>query len=303
MNDQADSTAPRDAGAPQKPANPNSLRAWLKRLVKPRNGEASALDVIEGLIETEAEGEDALSADERALLGNILELRGLSVEDVMIPRADIVAVESDACLAEVVAVATREGHSRMPIYNETLDDASGMVHIRDLLPWTNRADEFVLEKVKRDILFVPPSMRVLELLLEMRVSRIHMALVVDEYGGIDGLVTIEDLVEEIVGEIEDEHDADAEAQWTRRPDGTIDADARVTLDSMEELAGKAFSEEERQDIDTLGGLVVALAGRVPIRGELVRHPAGLEFQVLDADPRRVKRLRIRLPAPPQEAQE
>lgn len=303
MNDQADSTAPRDAGAPQKPANPNSLRAWLKRLVKPRNGEASALDVIEGLIETEAEGEDALSADERALLGNILELRGLSVEDVMIPRADIVAVEADACLAEVVEVATREGHSRMPIYNETLDDASGMVHIRDLLPWTNRADEFSLEKVKRDILFVPPSMRVLELLLEMRVSRIHMALVVDEYGGIDGLVTIEDLVEEIVGEIEDEHDADAEAQWTRRPDGTIDADARVTLDSMEELAGKAFSEEERQDIDTLGGLVVALAGRVPIRGELVRHPAGLEFQVLDADPRRVKRLRIRLPAPPQEAQE
>ena len=303
MNDQADSTAPRDAGAPQKPANPNSLRAWLKRLVKPRNGEASALDVIEGLIETEAEGEDALSADERALLGNILELRGLSVEDVMIPRADIVAVESDACLAEVVEVATREGHSRMPIYNETLDDASGMVHIRDLLPWTNRADEFSLEKVKRDILFVPPSMRVLELLLEMRVSRIHMALVVDEYGGIDGLVTIEDLVEEIVGEIEDEHDADAEAQWTRRPDGTIDADARVTLDSMEELAGEVFSAEERQDIDTLGGLVVALAGRVPIRGELVRHPAGLEFQVLDADPRRVKRLRIRLPAPPPEAQE
>jgi CBS domain containing-hemolysin-like protein len=303
MNEQADSTAPRDAGAPQKPANPKGLRSWLVRLVKPRNGEASALDVIGGLIETEVEGENALGAEERALLGNILELRGRSVEDVMIPRADILAVQADSTLAEVVEFATREGHSRMPVYDETLDDASGMIHIRDLLAWTGRDAEFSLEKVKREILFVPPSMRVLELLLEMRVSRIHMALVVDEYGGIDGLVTIEDLVEEIVGEIEDEHDADAEAQWTRRPDGTVDADARATLEAMEEMAGALFNDEERQDIDTLGGLVVSLAGRVPIRGELVRHPSGVEFQVLDADPRRVKRLRIRLPAPPPEAKE
>lgn len=303
MNEPSESPAPRDAGASEKPPGQRPIRDWLKRLVKPRNGESTAFSVIEELIETPDVGEAALSTDERTLLANVLELRGLTVADVMVPRADIVAVEAGASLAEVVLVVNREAHSRLPVYRESLDGAIGMIHIRDLLAWRGKDEEFTLEQVTREILFVAPSMRILELLLEMRVSRIHMALVVDEYGGIDGLVTIEDLVEEIVGEIADEHDEAEEAQWTRRPDGTVDADARVTLEAMEELAGPVFTDEERQDIDTLAGLVFSLAGRVPIRGELVAHPSGIEFQVLDADPRRIKRLRIRLPAPKSEAQE
>jgi CBS domain containing-hemolysin-like protein len=167
-----------------------------------------------------------------------------------------------------------------------------MVHIKDVLAARERGGDFDLRRLVRKVLFVSPSMLPLELLLEMRVSRTHMALVVDEYGGVDGLLTIEDLVEEIVGEIEDEHDRDVEPVLTVRDNGLIDADARVEIETFEGLVGPLLSDEERDDIDTLGGLVFRLAGRVPIRGELVTHPSGLEFEVLDADPRRIKRLRI-----------
>ena len=193
---------------------------------------------------------------------------------------------------------TREGHSRLPVYRDNLDDALGMVHIKDVLAWRGEAKDFGLSRILRQALFVSPSMRVLELLLEMRVKRVHLALVVDEFGGIDGLVTIEDLVEEIVGEIEDEHDVADEPELMLDADGNLDADARAPIEALEALAGSVFSEEEREDIDTLGGLVFSLAGRVPIRGELIRHASGLEFEIVDADPRRVKRLRVRgLPAP------
>jgi len=190
---------------------------------------------------------------------------------------------------------TRLGHSRIPVYRETLDDAIGMVHIKDVLAWRGEEESFELAKIVRRVLFVAPSMRVLELLLEMRVKRSHMALVVDEFGGVDGLVTIEDLVEEIVGEIEDEHDHDREPNLVRRPDGAIDADARAEIERLESEFGPILSEDEREDIDTLGGLVFSLAGRVPIRGELIRHPSGVEFEVLEADPRRIRRLRVRGP--------
>ena len=161
-----------------------------------------------------------------------------------------------------------------------------------MLAWRGRDGDFSLANIQRRILFVSPSMQVLELLLEMRAQRSHMALVVDEFGGVDGLVTIEDLVEEIVGEIEDEHDLDNEPKLVRNTDGSFTADARVTLDMLEGLAEMAIPEEDREDIDTLGGLVFSLAGRVPIRGELIRHSSGLEFEVLDADPRRIKSLRV-----------
>jgi len=181
----------------------------------------------------------------------------------------------------------------MPVFRGALDDAIGMIHIKDVLAWHGRDSEFSLRDIVRKVLFVPPSMQVLELLLEMRATRCHMALVVDEYGGIDGLVTIEDLVEEIVGEIEDEHDRTEEPIMADDPNGTLIADARVTIEMLEERLGVLASDEEREDFDTLGGLVFSLAGRVPIRGELISHPSGLEFEILDADPRRIKRLRLR----------
>ncbi|MBO6947689.1 MAG: HlyC/CorC family transporter [Rhodospirillales bacterium] len=257
----------------------------------------SARDTLDELIDEREESEMPLDPDERLLVANILELRNLTIYDVMVPRADIVAIPITAPLQEVIEVATREGHSRLPIYSETLDDAQGMVHIKDVLGWRGRDNEFSLEKVQRRLLFVAPSMRVLELLLEMRVKRSHMALVVDEFGGVDGLVTIEDLVEEIVGEIDDEHDNDDEPKMEHRRDGSWVADARIELKTFEERIGRTFSNEDHEDIDTLGGLVFSIAGRVPIRGEIVSLSDGTEFEILDADPRRIHRVRIRTGAP------
>ncbi len=260
------------------------------------NEENSARDVLAELIEQRDEQMDTeapIDADQRVLLSNVLSLRDRTIHDIMVPRADIVAIESGADLSEVIESMTKGGHSRLPLYRNTLDDALGMVHIRDVLAWRGKDDAFSLSKIQRKVLFVSPSMLVLELLLEMRVKRCHMALVVDEFGGVDGMVTIEDLVEEIVGEIEDEHDRGDEADLIQRPDGAIDANARASLESLERMLGSFVTEEEREEISTLGGLVFLLAGRVPTRGELISHPSGLEFEVLEADPRRIKRLRVR----------
>jgi magnesium and cobalt transporter len=228
----------------------------------------SVRETIEGLIEEHPETGDAIDEHERVLLTNVLKQRNATVEQIMVPRADIVSVQVTAPISNVVKLLVEEGHSRVPVYRESLDEVIGMVHIKDLA-------------------------RVLDLLLDMRIKRTHMAMVVDEYGGIDGLVTIEDLVEQIVGEIEDEHDEDEEPELTDRADGTIVADARVTLTDFVERYGHMLSAEESSELDTLGGLVVRLAGRVPNRGELVSHPTGMEFEVIDADPRRIKRMRIR----------
>jgi CBS domain containing-hemolysin-like protein len=286
------SPAPRLDGAASKTSSPGKVRGFWDRLTGARNGDSSVRETLEELIETHAGPEVPIEEDEKQLLANILDLRHSTVEDIMVPRADIVAVEAGTGMEELIALFTREGHSRVPVYRETLDDAIGMVHIKDLLVAREQGGPFALDRLVRKVLFVSPSMLPLELLLEMRVSRTHMALVVDEYGGVDGLLTIEDLVEEIVGDIEDEHDDDVEPDLTVRDDGIIDADARVEIETFEERVGMVLSDEERDDIDTLGGLVSRLAGRVPIRGELVAHPSGLEFEVLDADPRRIKRLRV-----------
>jgi len=269
------------------------LRSWMRGLKRFRIPDGSLRDTLDELIEEREDSEVPLDPDERLLLANILELRDLTIHDVMVPRADIVAVSANASLQEVIDVATQCGHSRLPIYSDTLDDAQGMVHIKDLLAWRHRDDEFKLDAVRRKVLFVAPSMHLLELLLEMRVTRTHMALVVDEYGGIDGLVTIEDLVEEIVSEIEDEYDRTTEPKIERRRDGSLIADARVEIETLEQMIGPIVSEEERENLDTLGGLVFSTAGRVPIRGEVIAHPAGIEFEILDADPRRIHRLRVR----------
>jgi CBS domain containing-hemolysin-like protein len=276
----------------------------LRGLLKTRQGEAQLRETLEEIIDEikDVEREEIsgvpISSDERVMLSNILRLRHLTAYDVMVPRADIVAVDLETPLEELIDVMSRAGHSRLPVYRDTLDEVVGIVHIKDLLHHMRERKEastFDLVDLVRRILVVAPSMRVLDLLLEMRLSRVHMALVVDEFGGIDGLVTIEDLVEEIVGEIEDEHDVAVGPKLIERPDGSLIADARTTIEEFEERVGPVLSDEEREeDIDTLGGLLFTLAGRVPDRGELVEHPpSGITFEVLEADPRRVKRLRVR----------
>ncbi len=297
MNDQPSSPKPRDNGAENETSLFSGLLGWIRGVGGDRNGEDSVRDALEELIEEREEAEVPIDEDERILLANILELRGRTIHDVMVPRADIAAVSRDSSLSELIGLLTKESHSRLPVYGETLDDAAGMVHIKDVLAWRGRDEDFSLSNIQRKILFVSPSMQVLELLLEMRAERSHMALVVDEFGGVDGLVTIEDLVEEIVGEIEDEHDLDDNPKMTSHPDGSFTADARVTIDTLVEMTGTEVTEGDSEDIDTLGGLVFFIAGRVPIRGELIRHSSGLEFEVLDADPRRIKSLRVLKPAP------
>jgi CBS domain containing-hemolysin-like protein len=271
----------------------HGLRNWLKQLVGPRNGETSLREELEELIEEHKE-EQPIDPHERTLLGNILKLHELSAADIMVPRVDIVALEIDTPFTEAVKQLVEHGHTRLPLYRETLDDVVGIVHIKDLLPYAADGKPVPLGKIARKVLFVAPSMPVLDLLLQMRLSRVHMALVVDEFGGIDGLVTIEDVIEEIVGEIEDEHDDADRPKLIERPDGTLIADARVKLETLQEKVPTALlPPAEEETIESLGGLVTALAGRVPSRGEVVRHPSGIEFEVLDADPRRVKRLRLR----------
>ncbi len=272
----------------------------LWRRFRPKGGEEPLREALEDLIEEHAAEEPSIRSDEKALITNILDLHNVTVADIMVPRADIVAVEIGITLDELIQFISAQAHSRIPVYRDTLDDVAGMVHIKDVLAWaaSDNRKTFKLANLLRKVLFVAPSMRVLDLLLEMRMTRVHLALVVDEYGGADGLVAMGDLIEEIVGEIEDEHEKREVPVMIERPDGTIEASARTTIEDFENRFGPVLSDEEREDMDTLGGLVFSIVGRVPSRGELVRHASGLEFEVVEADPRRVRRLRIRnLPLP------
>jgi CBS domain containing-hemolysin-like protein len=242
------------------------------------------------------------------LILNVQEFQLKRVEDVMVPRADITAVEIDTPLKELTRIFGEAAHSRLPVYRETLDDPVGVAHIKDVVGHLARYAEAgagasageswdearILSAIKRPLLYVPASMRALDLLLKMQSRRMHMALVVDEFGGTDGLVTLEDLLEPIVGDIEDEHDiADTVSVRVKGP-GLWEADARAEIAELEEALGHEIAtEEEEADVDTLGGLVFRLAGRVPERGEVIVHPSGFEFEVLDSDPRRIKRLRVR----------
>jgi CBS domain containing-hemolysin-like protein len=278
----------------------------LKRLAQLLRGGGAATAIRENLEEIIEESErqsPALSAQERTMLSNLLKVGELKVSDVMVPRADIIAVELDTSLSALVALFGDAQHSRLPIYRETLDDPVGLVHIKDVLAQIEPQDggfrwrAVTIGEIKRPILFVAPSMPVLDLLVKMQTTHIQLALVIDEYGGTDGLVSIEDLIEEIVGDIEDEHDEDA-APIRRDESGAYVADARVDLEDFRNETDLALGieDEAAADVDTLGGLVTFLLGRVPQRGEIVTHPAGFEIEVLEADPRRVKRLRIRPPA-------
>ena len=261
-----------------------------------------------GAADEGGEGGDGLGAAfaraspaERAMVANILRLQDMRIEDVMTPRADIVAVSQDASLPEVMEALRRGSLSRLPVYHDTLDDPIGFVHLKDLAlaygvgSSGEGAEAFRLRKHLRTALYVPPSMRIAALLQRMQAARVHMALVIDEFGGVDGLVTIEDLVEQIVGDIEDEHDTEETAPWREESPGVWLADARADIREFEEAAGASLLPEDwEEEVDTLGGLVFMLTGRVPARSEVIAHPMGHEFEVTDADPRRIRRLRVTL---------
>ena len=276
---------------------PQSLVERLKRLFGGKS-EGTLRESLEEVLVEHAEGPENIGHEERTLLLNTLAFAEARVDDIMVPRVDIVAVESTSSLDEVAAAFVAAAVSRMPIYRESLDDVVAMVHVKDVFRILASGETaFKLADVQRPILFVPPSMRLPNLLVKMRATRIHMAVVVDEYGGTDGIVTIEDLVEQIVGDIEDEHDIDEDVKLTTVDSQTFESGARLDLDVLEEALGQSLrGGEEFEDVDTVGGLVTSLAGRVPKAGESFIHAAsGVRFEVLEADPRRLRRVRVHLP--------
>ncbi|KAB2941590.1 MAG: hemolysin family protein [Hyphomicrobium sp.] len=321
------------SGEPLATGSQSLLNALLSRIGL---RSPSLREMLEADLKGEAEADAAaFSTEEREMLRRLLRFGGLRVEDIMVPRADIIALEESDTLAELLRTFGEAGVSRIPLFSETLDDPRGMIHVKDLFRWLTReaADDSVntriavapadgdvsgddtgaepshldfgrvdlsrpitSAKIRRPVLYVPPSMPATNLLIRMQSTRIHMALVVDEYGGTDGLVTIEDLVEQIVGDIEDEHDVAEAAYIVTEPKIGLVASARTPIKQLEEHLGvKLLKPEEEEDIDTLGGLMFSLLGRVPVRGELVRHPSGLELEVLDADARRLKKVKIHQP--------
>lgn len=326
------STATRHEGT----KSTSSFWSRAARLLRGANPSSLREDLADAL-QTDADSNTAFSPEERAMLNNILRFREVRVEDVMVPRADIEAVDQSITIGELMVIFEESGRSRMPVYNEGLDDPRGMIHIRDLLayvtkqarnrrrsgkaqaavPATAPAEKaprapkasFDLSRVDlgksleeagiiRQLLFVPPSMLASDLMQRMQAARIQMALVIDEYGGTDGLVSLEDIVEMVVGDIEDEHDDD-EVMFARTSDDVFIADARVELEEIAAAIGPDFDvREQLEDVDTLGGLIFASLGRIPVRGEVVQALPNFEFQILDADPRRVKRVRIMRKRPP-----
>src|ERR1700757_3868745 len=299
-----------------------TAESWLLRAIRTLFGwkAGSVRDDLKVVLEATTPEDVGFSVIERTMLRNILSLHERRIADVMVHRADIVAVKRDIPLGELMSLFESAAHSRLVVYNETLDDPEGMVHIRDLLAFMTakarvpdsartrrkkpppagldlRAVDLSLSlaeaNIIRKLLYVPPSMRAIDLLAQMQASRIHLALVVDEYGGTDGLVSMEDLVEQIVGEIDDEHDSDEPPAIVRQPDNSFIADARPSLDDVRSVIGEDFVPGDAgEEVETLGGYLVTHVGRLPVRGEVISGPGNFEVEVLDADPRRVKRLRI-----------
>ena len=247
---------------------------------------------------TDEPGEGAMIPAGYGFTGGLANLTRLRVEDVMIPKVEVVAVPVDIGKDELVEVFRESGMTRLPVFRETLDQPMGLVHLKDFAlrhGFNGSGEKFQLGRMLRPLLYAPPSMPIGVLLQKMQTERLHMALVIDEYGGVDGLVTIEDLIEQVLGEIEDEHDVDEADLWTSEGSNVWLAQARTPIEDFEDAIGhKILIGDDEEEIDTLGGLVFMLAGRVPSRGEVIKHPDGLDFEVVDADPRRIKRLRVRL---------
>ena len=230
---------------------------------------------------------------ENELLKNLAGLRGITASDVMIPRVDIVSVAMSDDFNQIVKQLIQTNHSRVPVRNETLDDIKGILHIKDVLANLFLKEKKDIKTLLKKPIFVSPSISLLDLLYEMRIKRRHLALVVDEYGGIDGLVTIEDLVEELVGEIEDEHDLSSECKLEKLEDGSIIVEARIIINLVEGLIESIRKDDLNEEIETLGGFIISIAGRVPVKGEVIKYsPSGLKFEILDADPRKVILVKI-----------
>lgn len=305
---QSDKSSSKDGKVPveEPPPGGGKSRAWSFKkycrnllcklhLRKDSSLEESVAELIE---EHDADG-IPIHPEERTILTNMIGFKQLRVADVMIPRSDIVAISDDISLDDLRKIILDKEHTRMPVYYETLDNIKGFVHTKDLIQFLGADVPFILKQILRDIPVVPTSMLVIDLLMKMRASRVHIALVVDEHGGTDGLVTIEDLVEEIVGEIEDEHDIQNEPVLRQVTEGIWEVNARLPIEKFEREVGAVLaSAEDREDYDTMGGLIFSMTGRIPATGEVIDHEAGLQFKILEADPRRIKRILVqKTPAP------
>ncbi len=285
--------------APEKQPHEPGFIGWLKGAIgreKANDGD-TLRDVFEDFIE-EAEQHPENTATpvtdhERTLITNVLKMRDLTVAEIMIPRAEIVAIDINTPQEELFALLSHKQYSRIPVYRETLDDVLGSIHIKDILSTLAQGQRLDIAALVRDLPIVSPAMRVIDLILFMRSRRKHMVLVVDEYGGIDGMATIGDVVESLVGEIEDEYEQDDDPELIVNRDGSILADARYDIDDFQEKYGALLTEEQLDDVDTIGGMIFALIGRIPAQGEIIAHESGVTFEILDADPRRVNRVMIR----------
>ena len=282
---------------PRKTSPLQAAQCWLKHLVFPKN-EGSLKDVLEEVIEEHEEnGEEALAPQERVMLQNVLSFGDRTVSDIMIPRTDIVAVPHDIAFDELKTHIIEQRHTRTPVYEGTLDHLLGFLHVKDLLPMMAGDKPYEIHSYLRTLLYVPPSMKVLDLLAKMRSVGSHMAIVADEHGGTDGLVTMEDVVEEIVGEIQDEHDEDeaGDSCIIRIGEKMVEVSARIHIEQLEKRLGLQFAGEDvEQEFDTLAGLISTQLGRLPAKGEIVPHSSGVKFEIIDADPRRIRKVRVHL---------
>ncbi len=309
-----------DNSTSPEPRKTTLVRKLKNKLIKLRRKSRS--DGLESAIVAReaATPETAVGLDTKSMMRNLISFSGMRVDDVMVPRADIVAIEDISTMRQLWEKFNEANHSRLPVYRETLDDIVGMIHVKDFIRWmsitstkkkrktissgiaisaTDLSQTVKQTGLYREVLFVPPSMPAKDLLLKMQADHMHLAIVVDEYGGSDGLISIEDLVEEIVGDISDEHDTDDVKLIKRQGENIYVADARVRISTVDELLGvDLLSDEDEDEADTLGGLIFEMAGRVPGRGEIITHTSGLEFEILQSDPRRVKRIRIHVKTPP-----
>lgn len=275
------------------PSRVSSAVRWFRDKVNARSNDGSLKDLIEEALQDPSNEMMDISAEEKSILKNMIHFGELTVRDIMVPRSDIMAVQRAATLEELKQHVITIGHTRIPVYEDSLDTVSGFIHVKDLFPHLAAGEAFDIGSIVRTILFVPPSMRIVDLLMKMRVSGCHIAIVVDEFGGTDGMVTMEDLFEELVGEIQDEHDGHESAPTMRwLGDHVVEADARTPIGKLQEALGEPLSTENEEEIDTLGGLIFSSLGRVPVRGEVVMLKPNLKAEILVADPRRIRLVRL-----------
>lgn len=275
-----------------KKENLNIISKLIKKINFLGNNQSlrdSIKDVIDEKSNEESQNID-LSSKEKSILSNILSINKLKADDVMIPRASIVAISQDSSFQNIIDTIDKESHSRMPVFRKDLDDVLGMIHIKDIIKFSgSNHNDFNIKKIMREVLFVPPTMPVMNLLLKMQATKLHMALVIDEHGGTDGLITIEDVIEEIVGEIEDEHDKDDDFNFKKIDSNTFEAKAEMTLDDFNHESNLSIVEE---NVDTLGGYIFSKINRVPYAGEVIKVDNTYQFEIIEADPRKIKKIRI-----------